>query len=433
MKRPMSLRSLARTGVAGVVLSTSALGQLCSIPCNGTQVVCHHQNGIRNHRGGPTVPLEGPNAATGNVAGDAHWKIWGCENGMTRGSAISTFTGWEIGLANVGTGTATFDIPDLALRLITGAGSTAGVRETDMTGAPIYSAAVGSISMPTGGFRINVSIQTPVVALPANCPPTTGLPTLSNSDVAMLFRLTPGEVNNQATYYRNLGLDTEVNTVSNPSPLAPGAGNSYSGRFDASLNLVTHFAIQEELFAEMAFFEPTLEVYRNTTGFAAPTRGSGARELAAGDSFFFRTEDWEAGLAAINGQDRLAVVMISDDTAGSPLCIGPPCVVCFVMVGSLFLPGSAGVLWMYPTAMTIGFLNYSAALGAGMNCHFTGDVPCSPNPPDFSVMVDLQATTPAIPVPPGMSGLVLYAASFAFNFTTLTLDDGSNTVELLFL
>src|SRR5262245_66600472 len=93
----MSLRNLVRAGAAGVFLSTTALAQLCAIPCIGTQIVCHHQNGIRNHRGGPATPVCGPNAATGNAVGDAFWKIWGGENGMSRGSGLSTFTNREAG------------------------------------------------------------------------------------------------------------------------------------------------------------------------------------------------------------------------------------------------------------------------------------------------------------------------------------------------
>src|SRR5262245_32952634 len=343
----MSLRNLVRAGAAGVFLSTTALAQLCAIPCNGTQIVCHHQNGIRNHRGGPATPVCGPNAATGNAAGDAFWKIWGVENGMTRGTVPATFTNWEIGADNTaaagscgsqgGTGTLVFDIPDLELRPVTlaggqGAGSIAGVREPDMAATAIYAAAVGTISLPTGGFRINVSILTPTVAIPASCPATTTLPTLNNADVAMLFLLTAGEAAGQATYYENIAIQTEVNTVSNPGVApAPATANSYSGRVDGLAGSVDHdvngdavLTSAEELYCEMGFFNPTLESYRQTTGFATPTRGSGARELAAGDAFFLRSEDWEAGARAMAGQDRLAAVVISDNTLGSPLGLVPP-------------------------------------------------------------------------------------------------------------
>ncbi|MCI0586478.1 MAG: hypothetical protein L0323_06525, partial [Planctomycetes bacterium] len=286
----MNLRDLARAALAAAVLPATSLAQPCPIPCNGTQILCHHQNGIRNHRGGPAIPVLGPNAATGNALGDAFWKIWGVENGMSRGSGLATFSNWETGADNTaaggqgGTGTLTFDIPDLELRPVTQAGSAPGVKEPDMTAAAIYAAAVGTIALPIGGFQINVSILTPTVAVPASCPATTSLPTLTNADIAMLFLLTPGETAGMPNYYENFQTGTEVNTVSNPSVPPGPAGNSYSGTIDGLLGAVAHMAINQELYAEMGFYEPTLEVYRQTAGFAAPTRGSGARELAAGDS-----------------------------------------------------------------------------------------------------------------------------------------------------
>src|SRR5262245_54766304 len=102
----MGFRGIARAALAATLLSTAALAQICPVPCpaSGGQIVCHHQNGIRNHRGGPAVPLLGPNAAVGNVVGDAFWKIWGVENGMSRGSGVATFTNWEIGADNTTAG-----------------------------------------------------------------------------------------------------------------------------------------------------------------------------------------------------------------------------------------------------------------------------------------------------------------------------------------
>ncbi len=443
----MSLRGIARATVVAFLPAT-ALAQLCPIPCNGTQIVCHRQNGIRNHRGGPAVPVCGPNADAGNAAGDAFWKIWGVENGMTRGSGLATFTNWEIGADNTMAGcapssgaTLVWNIPDLELRPVTLTGFTPGVREPDLTAAATYAAIVGTISLPTGSFRINISILTPTVAVPASCPATTTLPVLSNADVAMLFLLTPGEAAVTADYYENLMMTTEVNTVSNLGvPPAPLTATTYSGRVDGLLGLVDHdpngdgvSSPAEELYGEMGFFEPTLEVYRNTTGFAVPTRGSGARELAAGDSFFLRSEDWESGARATAGQDRLAAVVLSDTTAGSPLGLPPPGNPPGFLAGNVFLPGSTGVLALYPSAMTIGFLPlFTATMGVGLNCHVVGDVAClgSGLPNVFS---DMQATTATILVPPGLSGQVLYAAAFYLNLATLTLDDGSNTVELLFL
>ncbi|HET6201863.1 MAG TPA: hypothetical protein VFI25_03560 [Planctomycetota bacterium] len=421
--------TLACVCVAAAFLSTIALAQLCAAPCNGTQIVCQHQNGIRNHRGGPATALAGPNGATGNVLGDAEWKIWGVENGMTRGSGAATFTNWEIGASSPGPGTQSFDIPDLELRPVVLVG---GVKEPDMTAVPLDTELVGNIALPTGGFRINVTILGPTVAAPASCVGNAGLSVLSNADVAMLFLYTPGEVTTQTDYYLNFRLNTEVNTVSNPSVPTTGVGNSYSGTVDALLGVVTHYAINEELYGEMGLYEPTLESYRLTTGFAAPTRGSGARELAAGDLFFLVSEDWEAGNAAINGEDRLAAVMISDSTAGSPLGLAPPGNPPFFLAGSLFLPGSTGVLGLYPTATTVAFLNFSATLGAGLNCHVVVGGACTAAGIP-SVFTDLQAMTAVIAVPPGLTGAVLYAAAFYVNLSTFTLDDGSNTVELLFL
>ncbi|HKB14727.1 MAG TPA: hypothetical protein VKF62_01605, partial [Planctomycetota bacterium] len=62
---------IVRTLAVGIAFSSPALAQLCAVPCNGTQIVCHHQNGIRNHVAGAVVggaftfavPQPGPNAA----------------------------------------------------------------------------------------------------------------------------------------------------------------------------------------------------------------------------------------------------------------------------------------------------------------------------------------------------------------------------------
>ncbi|MCI0585348.1 MAG: hypothetical protein L0323_00745, partial [Planctomycetes bacterium] len=430
---------IVRTLAVGTAFSSPALAQLCAVPCNGTQIVCHHQNGIRRHRGAPPTPLVGPNAAAGNILGDALWRIWGVEDGMTRGSGLATFTSWEIGADNTiagpgpggGTGTLTFDIPDLELRPVTLAGFTPGVKEPDMTVAATYAAVVGLITLPTGAFRINVSILTPIVAVPASCPPTTGLPTLSNADVAMLFLLAPFVPG--VPFYENLRTTTEVNTISNPSVPPGPVGNSYSGSFDALLGAVTHMPINEELFAEMGFYEPTLEAYRQTTGFGTPTRGSGARELAAGDTLLLRVEDWQAGADAMAGQDRLSAILISDSSAGSPLGQAPPGGGPGFFPGSALLPGSAGFAPLYPTPLLGQLLvPFSATVGQGFNCHVVGDVPCSPTGIP-SVYTDMWATTPPILVPPGLTGSVLYAAAFSVNLTTLTIPEGTNVVELVFL
>src|SRR5262245_32830674 len=355
---------------------------------------------------------------------------------MSRGSGLATFTNWEIGADNTpaggqgGTGTLVFALPSLELRPVTLAGTTPGVREPDLTVPATYAAAVGSIALPSGGFRINLSILTPTVSVLGACPPTATLPTLTNASVAMLFFLTPGEALGMPNYYENLQTITEVNAISNPSVPPGAAGNSYSGSVNGLGGAVTHMAINEELYAEMGFYEPTLEVYRQTAGFVA-LRGSGARELVAGDSLFLRSEDWEAGARAIAGQDRLAAMVLSDDSLGIPLGLPPPGNAPGFLAGSLFLPGSTGVLALYPTATTIGFLAFSATIGQGLNCHTVGDVACTAagGPSLFS---DMQATTPTFLVPPGLAGQVVHAAAFYLNLSTLTLDDGSNTVELLF-
>ncbi len=429
---------LLPSATAAFVLSSPAPAQLCAVPCNGTQVVCHHQNGIRNHRAGPTtgglpaftVAQVGPNGVTGNAAGDAEWKIWAVENGMTRGSGVSSVTNWEIGVINAGPGTLTFNIPDMALRSV---GLAGGVKEPDMDAAPLASLTVGSISLPTGSFRINVSMLTPTVAVPASCGPTTGLPALSNADVAMLFLYTPGEVSSSPNYYRNFVTVGEVITVSNPSVPPSGTGNSYSGTFDATPGVVTHYPITQELFAELGFFEPTLEAYRQTTGFTTPTRGSGARELAAGDTLLLRVEEWQAGADAIAGQDRLSAFLISDASAGSPVGQVPPGGGPGFFPGSALLPGSAGVAPLYLTPLLAGqLLVFSARMGVGLNCPVVSDVACGATGLP-SVFTDLQATAPPILVPPGLTGLTLYTAAFSVNLTTGTIPDATNLVELVFL
>ncbi|HET6204262.1 MAG TPA: hypothetical protein VFI25_15830 [Planctomycetota bacterium] len=407
-------------------LSSIALAQPCPVPCLGNQVLCQHQNGIRNHRGGPATAIAGPNAGTGNILGDAEWKIWACENGMTRGSGLATFTSWEIGASNTTAGIQSFDIPDLELRPVVLVG---GVKEPDLTAPPIDNEVVGTIALPVGGFMINVTILGPTVAAPAACVGNAGLPVLSNADVAMLFLYTPGEVATQLNYYWNFQLTTEVSTISNPTVPPGPTGNSYSGTVDALLGVVTHYAIGQELYGKMGFFEPTLEVLRQTTGFAAPTMGSGARELAPGDLVVLRSRDWGAGVAAVNGQDRMAAFLFSDNSAGSPLCFPGPSPA--FLAGSLLLPGSTGSVAIFPTPLTVGLLSYSATPGQGMLCHDLMPPCAGPGIPSvFSEMI--ADTAPAL-VPPGLTGSVLYAAAFYVNITTLTIEDGSNTVELVFL
>ncbi len=414
--------------VSAFPLAREAPAQPCPVPCNGTQIVCHHQNGIRNNIGifAPAViaPLASPNGGSpgGNVAGDAEWKIWGCENGMTRGSGVHTVVSWEVGLFNNPPGPASFvyNIPDLELRPVV-LGPT-GVRVPDLAAAPSYTAAVGTISLPLGTFRVNVSINTPTVAAPATCPPTTTLPTLSNGDVAMLFLYPPGQI------FGAPGYTLQVQTQNETTVLANG-GNSYSGTLDAATGAVTSYPPGQELFGELAFFEPTLEALHQTAGAAAPTTGAGARELAAGDLVVLRSEDWQAGAAAMNGQSRRAAFLISDNSAGSPLC---PAGGAALLPGSLFLPGSTGSVALFSTPLTASLLNYSAWQGQGMLCPAASDVPCGASGLP-SVFTDMRAETAPILVPAGLSGSVLYAAAFYFNLTTLTIDDGSNTVELVFL
>jgi hypothetical protein len=429
MKRPAFL--LAPTA-AFLALPSPAPAQLCAVPCNGTEVVCHHQNGIRNQRVLPTIPRLGPNSQTiGNWPGDAEWKIWAVENGMTRGSGVSTVTNWEIGAINPGPGSQTFNIPDMELSPVVVVG---GVKEPDMGATPTYTAAAGMILLPTGSFRINVSILTPTVAVPSACPALTALPTLPNADVAMLFLYTPGPALPVPYVYQNLVTTTEVNTVSNPSIPPTSTGNSYSGTYDALLGVVTHYPINEELYAALGFFEPTLEVYRQTIGLTAPTQGSGARELLAGDTVLLRVEDWQAGADAIAGQDRLSAILISDASAGSPVGKAPPGGGPGFLAGSAFLPGSPGVVPLFVTPLLAQLLvPFSATVGQGFGCHAVGDIACNAVTGLPSVFTDLQASTPSFLVPPGLTGSVLYAAAFSVNLTTLTIPEGTNVVELVFL
>ncbi|HET6204260.1 MAG TPA: hypothetical protein VFI25_15820 [Planctomycetota bacterium] len=427
----MRLQSIAFAAAAAALLTTSALAQMCAIPCNGTQVVCHHQNGIRNHRGVPTAPWVGPNTLTiGNFPGDAEWKIWAVENGMTRGSGVSTVTNWEIGAVSPAPGTQSFNIPDMELRPVVIVG---GLKEPDMTAVAIDNEIVGNIALPMGSFRINVSIRGPTVAAPPLCGVAAGLPTLSNADVAMLFLYTPGTFPPPMNSYSNLVTTTEANTVSNPSVPPSGTGNSYSGTYNGLLGVVTHYPINQELFAELGFYEPTLEVHRQTTGFTAPTRGSGARELAAGDTVVLVLEDWQAGIDAMNGQDRLTSILISDASAGSPVGQAPPGGGPGFFPGAALLPGSAGFAPIYVTPVLAQTLvPFSGTVGQGFNCHVVGDVSCTASGIP-SVFTDLQASTPVILVPPGLTGLTLYVAAFDVNLTTLTIPEGTNLVELAFL
>ncbi|HKB17194.1 MAG TPA: hypothetical protein VKF62_14095 [Planctomycetota bacterium] len=419
------------SGAALFGLPASAFAQPCPVPCNGVQVVCHHQNGIRNNTGlvapnpANVAPIAGPNAANpgGNVPGDAEWKVWGCENGMTRGSGVHTLAGWEVGLFNSlpGAGTLAYTLPNLELRPVV-PGPT-GVRVPDLAAAPSYAAGLGALSLPVGTFRVNVSINTPTVATPAACPSTAALPTLSNADVSMLFLYPPGQVLGAPGYTFQLQTQNETTVLAN-------GGNSYSGTINAATGAVPSYAPAQELFGELAFFEPTLEVLRLTAGFLAPSTGAGARDLAAGDSVVLRSEDWQGAVAAIAGQDRLAAFLFSDTSMGSPLCPAGPGAA--LLPGSLFLPGSTGSVALFPTPLTASLLSYSTGPGQGLLCHFPGDVFCGASGLP-SVFTDMRAETAPILVPPGLSGSVLYAAALYLNLTTLTIEDGSNTVELLFL
>ncbi len=426
MKKP-GIWFSASTALFG--LPAFALAQPCPIACNGVQVVCHHQNGIRNNVGiaPPAVltPLAGPNAANpgGNVAGDAEWRVWGCENGMTRGSGVHTLAGWEVGVLHnpPAPGGQAFDLPDLELRPVVLAPT--GVRVPDLAAAPPYAAALGAIALPVGTVRINVSIDTPTVAALASCPSMASLPTLSNADVAMLFLYPPGQALGAPGYTFQVQTQNETTVLSN-------GGNSYSGTIDAATGAVTSYAPGQELFGELGLFEPTLEVLRQTAGFPAPSTGAGSREFAAGDLVVLRSEDWQGGIAANAGQDRMAAFLFSDNSAGSPLC--PPGPSAALLPGSLLVPGSTGSIALFPTPLTAPLLSYSAGAGQGLLCHLVGDIPCAATGLP-SVFTDMRAETAPILVPPGLSGSVLYAAAFYFNLTTLTIADGSNTVELVFL
>ena len=164
------------------------------------------------------------------------------------------------------------------------------------------------------------------------------------------------------------------------------------------------------------------------------TDGCAARELAAGNTLLLRVEDWQAGADAMAGQDRLSAILISDNSAGSPVGQAPPGGGPGFFSGSALLPGSAGFAPLYPTPLLGQLLvPFSATVGQGFNCHVVGDVPCSATTGIPSLFTDMWATTPPILVPPGLTGSVLYAAAFSVNLTTLTIPEGTNVVELVFL
>ncbi|MGH7152200.1 MAG: hypothetical protein ACREIU_15955, partial [Planctomycetota bacterium] len=258
----MRLEPAPLTAVVLAALAAAGSAQLCPVPCVGGMVVCDNQNGIRNQGVGLAGPIAGPNAAAGNVPGDAEWKVYGCEHAMSRGSGVQTFVGWEVGasndpVSNPAGGPAAFILPDLDLLPVVV--NAAGVRVPAFGAAPLGSFAVGPIVLPPGPSRVNVSVRAPAapgVGPPGACPPPAPpLVFLPNADVALVFSYPPGETLPPAlgtVYSEQMLRGGELNTVLN-------GGASFSGWVDGLTGAVAVRPPMFELFAEIAFYEPALE------------------------------------------------------------------------------------------------------------------------------------------------------------------------------
>lgn len=410
--------------------------QVCPPPaCNGT-VLCDHHNFLHNAGGATLALTQGPNASTGNLPGDAEWRIFDCEHATTRASGFSTITGFQLRAMNQTSnnpafGTALFQLPEIEIRGVTTNGT--GQRIPDLGSPPSFSPVLGPINLSPGMWNVSIVLAPYLSSTspwgPPGCGPSPGLPVVPAQDFAVVLLYPPGEVFPPplySVYFVNEISTSEANFALNTS--AGGSPNSYSGQIDAYFSppMIAVRPPNEELRVSVAFYEPVLEALKSGPGFPL-TPGSGARNLLPFENLVLWSSDWAAGERAFLGQDRLAVFIFGDSTVGSPLCPGGA-----LFPAGGFLPGSPGAVSLHPTPLTFAALPWSLSFGQGMLCHlWSGGCNPSGTPALWSAM---RAETAPIAVPPGIpAGTTAYSAAFYLNLTTLVVEDGSNTVELVFL
>jgi hypothetical protein len=380
--------------------------------------------------------VAGPNALSGNIAGDAEWKILGCEHAMTRASSSVRLAAWTLAtlvqpINNPTGGVAPFDLPAFEVRRVTR--NAAGQRVPDFAGPVLFAADPGTINISYGLFALNVLVSPASPWGPPGCGPDPGLPVLpTQQDLAFVVRYTPGESlppPPASVYFQNVLSIAEENFALNIG--SNGLPNSYSGWVDAS-TIPPSVGVRppsEELMLSLGFYEPVLQAFKaGPSFFPTLAPGPGARNLLPFENLVFWSLDWTAGEAAFLGANRLAVILLGDDSAGVPVCPGGA-----LLPGSLILPNSPGALSLYPTPTT--FLTLGWTIFAGTQCHlWSGSCTTAGNPTLDSMM---RAETPPIPIPPGITpGSRVYAGALYLRFgpgTTPFFEEGSNTVELVFL
>ncbi|HET6202589.1 MAG TPA: hypothetical protein VFI25_07275 [Planctomycetota bacterium] len=365
--------------------AADAFGQ-CVNQC--ATLVVGNQNGIRMHRGLGVTATDFPNIATGNVAGDALWKVYPCFV-FSNGAGSMTLTGVEVPLiAGNYLAPGTTNIPDFELRpAILGGG---GCLEPDFGAAAIATFVVGNINLPNGNaFVINVSLAaTPV----------------PNGDVAMVYLATAGEtaaMNNHARAYR---------TTAEVNPTLCG----FSGSATAPGPVVANLAPTDEVRFELAFLEPALQALG--TDAAAQRTGTGAYFPVAGTSVGWRCESFDGWN---KGQQGLLVL----STSGG------------VCPGACTLPdpfGGAACASLVFDGMTVAGLQIPGVLGPFLL------TPATPlcGAAGFAPFADGTRDTPAYPVPAGLSGFTLYSAFASLCLTPAPgasiVTEFSNTVRMSF-
>ncbi len=426
--------SLLPAVAVSLLLGTAASAQLCPPPaCSGT-VLCDHLNRITDYNSQSVSAIVGPNTPAGNVAGDAEWKILGCEHAMTRASGSVRLAGWTVTtlvqpLNNPATGFSFFEIPSFEVRPVTL--NAAGQRVPDLSAPPLFAADPGPIKLTYGlyGMQVLASPLSPWGA--PGCGPSPGLPTLPAQDLAFLVGYTPGESVSPPPgfgYFQSVLSVQEWNFLLNLG--SNGQPNSYSGRIDAATSPPTILVRppNEELMLSIAFYEPVLQAFKaGPSFFPTLAPGPGARNLLPFENLVFWSLDWASGEGVAQGKSRQAVVLLGDASSGAPVCPGGA-----LLPGSAILPYSTGALSLYPTGTTLATLGWTAL--AGTQCHvWSGSCTIAGDPTLDSTM---HAETPPIPIPPGIpSGSRIYAAAFYLQSAPGALPvfvDGSNTVEIVF-
>ncbi|MBL8897761.1 MAG: hypothetical protein JNM84_09040 [Planctomycetes bacterium] len=244
--------SLPRAHRCRAVALSSFAASLSLLAVDAAAQVPGNRNGIRLYNEPETTFLHSfPSYfTTGNVAGDSLWQL--TSRDVLRhasGDMELTAVVLPIFVANY-RGPGQVELPDLELRETRQApGAPVGCLEPDFAAAPLGSAVLGAITLPTGGaFRVEVSLLGGVGQ--------TGI-AIPNGDVALNVLATPGESSTTPNSVRLL--------ISLEGSAADRAGCGFGAlgtRAAATQDLVRrppHFELQSEL----AFREPVMFAVRD--------------------------------------------------------------------------------------------------------------------------------------------------------------------------